>query len=257
MSVKYNPLIVMRGILILLTSFIIVACGGGGGGDSGNGPNDVVDVNQLDGIWSGSLHDSVPGSPYAYQLTISGGNITKIFVDGADTGITGTITKESDVLFLIDYSDGYRGSFLVDRAVAHAAFMGERYSSGVVQKGAGSLPTFLISDADGNWAGHTVVTDFTTIPEVTSTASCTNLICSSSTGGVTAEIYLDGFFDGTYGRWVGAYTNTMIDPGETSFAGYGETIFMLSIDKQFASSFECDNIAPYLEGCELSALIKQ
>lgn len=251
MHTKHNSLVFIKGILIGLISILLVtACGGGDGSGFSANPPSGVDIAQLDGTWSGSAEDSL-GGLHTYQVTISGGVITEILIDGVNAGLIGTITKEaqSTVVFSTVLSDGTSGGFIVDIAAVHAVFVDEDFTFGVVQKNAGVLPTFLVNDTDGDWSGHTVQTDLNSFLEFTSSGSCVNLACTGSGNGVTSNIDLTVSFDATFGRWEGTYTNSLGDNGDTTV--------MLSTDKQFAGSHSCDSIIPFPDGCDFTAWVKQ
>lgn len=237
--------------VIIVMVLLLGSCGGGSGGGS-SGFKAGASVRQLDGTWFGSLEDrSNPNIIVlrTFTVTISGGAITQILIDSVDQLLTGTIGRESNTLYSLTLSDGTKAGFLVDAAVLHATFVDDGFNFGVVEKGAVGLPTFFILDTDGSWLGNTVETDLVTWTEFTSTAACTNLLCTASGNGVNSNIDLSVFFSSVYGQWNGTFNNTA---GAT-----GVATVMLSPDKQFAASYSCSDVATFLDTCDFSAWVKQ
>ena len=250
---------------------ILSGCGGGGGGDevldTGGGGDEVLDtggggdeafdtgvsISSLDGTWSGTIEDSFTNM-FAYQVTIVSGSIIETRVDGIITGTTGTIIKEfsSDVVFSVVLAGGVEAGFIVDSAARYAVFVNEDWSFGVVQKQAGSLPGFLITDIDGNLNGLIVETSDLSangFVEQSSSGSCTGLICTgTSSNGVTSTVNFDGVFDSMFGRWEGDYTN--------SAGGSGDVTLLMSTDKQFVGAYACDYTSTFPVGCDFSAWVK-
>jgi len=237
---------------VIVMVLLLSSCGGGT--SDGSGLQVPGSPGQLDGTWFGSLEDrSTPNTIVlrTFTVTISGGAITQILIDSVDQLLTGTINGESGTLYSLTLSDGTKAGFLVDTAVLHATFVDDGFNFGVVQKGAVGLPAFGfdISDTDGSWVGNTVETDFVIWTEFSSTASCTNLLCTARGNGVNSSIDLSGFFSSAFGQWNGTFTNTA---GES-----GEVTVMLSPDKQFAASYSCSDVATFLDTCDFSAWVLQ
>ena len=246
----YRGRFVFSNVIRFAAAAVLILSLGACGGGSSDGSGFVVGapMQQLDGAWFGSLEDPV-GGLHTYQVTVSGDAVSQILIDGVDQGLTGTITKESDVLFSLVLSDGAEAGFIVDAAVQHAVFVDDSFNFAVVQKGVSGLPVFLVNDVDGNWSGNTIITDFVISSEFASTASCTNLLCTASGNGVNASIDLSGSFDATFGQWAGTFNNSA---GESGVARA-----LLSADKLFAGSYTCDNAGSFPDACDFSAWVRQ
>ena len=207
----------------------------------------------LAGSWFGTFEDNI-GIMHSLSVTInSSGAITQILVDAVNNGITGTITKSPSgtSLFSFSFSSGQVGGFHVDSGVAHAAFLVDDFSIGVLQKGASSLPTYLANDIAGAWSGYSVTlnSDFSVNQTFNSNATVDNNMSRTFVG---SDIY--GTFSGsfpttsinttTYGRWIGTYYNA-----STS----GPVRVFLSPDKIFAATWACNTPISFPTGCSFSA----
>lgn len=217
------------------------------GGGSNPGPIGGADitVDQLTGTWFGTLEDGT-GDMHVVQVTVSGASITSIVVDGITQSNTGTIAKENGQVFSYLLTDGTIGGFFVDPSSTYLAFVNDWFEFGVLQKGATALPSYVLNDIDGSWSGITIVTDFDTFTQHTSTATCTTLTCSASaSSGISSTASFIGPFDAVHGRWIGTYTNSASSSGPVN--GF------LSADKQFAGTWACDAAGFFPGDCSFSA----
>lgn len=240
---------VLRYVTVLVVILFLSACGGGSGG--GSGLSVGGSPQQINGTWFGSLQDTV-GDLHTYSVTIAGGAITQILIDGVDQMLTGTVTKDSDVLYSLTLSDGTEAAFIVDVTISYAVFVDDVFNFGVVEKNAVGLPGYVDTDINGDWSGVTVETDFTISTEVTSIASCVALpTCNATSGGVDSVITVAFFPDLVINsaQWVGTFVE---NPGDT-----GDVRMMLSPDKQFAASYACVDVNLFPAGCGFSAWVKQ
>lgn len=235
----------------LFLGTLALGCGGGGGGGSSN-PAPInggdITVDQLTGTWFGTLEDDV-GGMHLVEVTVSGSSITSIVVDGTPQNNTGTIAKESTQVFSYILSDGTEGGFFIDPSATYLAFVNDWFEFGVLQKGATALPAYTANDLNGSWSGVTVLTDFITFTQYTSSANCASLTCNATaSNGVSSTASFNGPFDASYGRWMGTYTNSASSNGQVN--GF------LSPDKQFAGTWACDTQGGFIEfpdGCDFSA----
>jgi len=241
---------------VAVTALLLISCGGGSGGGSGFSVGGSP--QQINGTWFGSLQDPL-GDLHTYTVTIAGGAVTEIQIDGVvqmDGGqvLTGTITKDSDVLYSLTLSDGTEAAFIVDPAILYAAIVDDEFNFGVVEKDATSLPGYVGSHIDGDWSGVTVETDFTIATEFPSSASCAIAAfpsCTSNITGVNSEVTVVFFPDAVIGsaQWVGTFDE---NPGNT-----GAVRIMLSPDRQFAASYACIDETLFPSDCGFSAWVKQ
>lgn len=183
-------------------------------------------------------------------ITISGTNITAIAIDGASTGQTGTITRESAQVHSFSLSDGVVGGFFVDASSTHAAFADDDFNFGVVQKGAASLPTFsYTADLVAVWSGISVETDFDIFAQGNSSANCAlaaTVDCIVTTVPRTSSVNFSPGFNATFGRWGGVYTAAGPITGNVSA--------FLSADKTFAAAWACEDPDQFWPGdCIFSA----
>lgn len=231
------------------------SCGGGSGGGSGLSAGGGT-PQQINGAWFGTLQDTF-GNLHTYLVTIAGGVVTEIQIDGVvemDGGqvLTGTITKDSDVLYSLTLSDGTEAAFIVDVTISYATFVDDVFNFGVVEKDVVGLPGYVDTDINGDWSGVTVETDFTISTEVTSIASCVALpTCNVTSGGVDSVITVAFFPDVVINsaQWVGTFVE---NPGDT-----GDVRVMLSLDKQFAASYACVDVLLFPTDCGFSAWVRQ
>ena len=222
-----------RVVLALCLAALLASCGGGGGGDDGGG---APPPPGLSGTWFGTLEDASLVLSTA-SLTISGGTITQVLVDGFNTGLTGTVIQQSPQVMRYTLTDGVdtlRGIFLL-HADMHLAFADDGLNFGVLQKNASSLPTYVYNaDLNGAWTGMVLLTDFGSVfTEAAATATCafgTTVTCSlTDPSGTFAATFPSA--DTFFGRWNGTFT------GPTT----GNTNVFLSADKSFAGAWACVN----------------
>lgn len=249
MSIRINRHLLAGGVLLAVTAVFLNGCGGG----SGQKDTFSVDTSiaQLSGVWVGSLEDS-NGVLRTLSLTIANGSVTSVSVDGTSTTLSETITKQSNVsLFLVAVLNGAATRLLVDSTSTYAVFLDENFNFGVVQKNAQPpLPTFVVNDNDGDWAGHTLTTDFTTSTVFTSSGTCNNLSCDDTGNGVTATLDLSATFDSTFGNWTGSYTVAV--PSDS-----GTVSMLMSDDRNFVGFYRCSAAGTFPGDCEFTGWVRQ
>lgn len=201
------------------------------GGDAGGG----VSLADLAGTWYGVLEDP-SGVLHTISVTLDGsGNLTQHVVDGSSTGLTSTITKESDQIFSFLDSDGTEGGFFVDGGAKHAGFVDEDFYFGVLEKGASSLPTYANTDIIGSWSGYGIALDsyFDIVETWTSSGTVANDFSfsgSDSDGGTFSGSFSTYF--SSYGAYYGDFSN--------SEGASGSMRVFLSPDKSFVASWAAD-----------------
>ena len=249
MSTHLTRCRLLGGVLLAVHVLALTACGGGN--DSGrHGTFSVgITVDQLNGTWTGSLEDS-GGILRTFSVTIAGGSITQVLIDGADQSQTGTITQESNTLFSV-VLNSHDTRLFVDTRAAYAVFLDDATNFGVIEKDAlPPLPTFLADDVNGNWAGRTLTTDFTTFNLFASSGTCASQTCSNTGNGVTASVDLTATFNATYGNWTGNYT--VAATSET-----GTVSLLMSDDQNFVGFYQCKTGGTYPVDCTFSAWVRQ
>lgn len=212
----------------------ILATSSGGGGGSGGGVSSGPTLADLAGTWFGTLEDP-SGDLHTISLTIDGsGNLTQESIDSVDTGRAGTIKQTSGSIFSFTLSDGTVGEFIADASVTHAGYLDQFFNSGVVQKGASSLPTYVSTDIVDNWSGFGLALDsaFNVVQKFNSNAAVASDLSFTETNSSTGTT--TGMFtapDPDFGLATGTYAN----PSST-----GVTEAFLSPDKSFAAVWNCD-----------------
>jgi hypothetical protein len=99
-------------------------------------------------------------------VTVSGGNsIDSILIDGVDQGVAGVLTPETTNIWGFTLTDDTEGGFIVDSARKHLIFVDEDFNVGVLQRGAGALPTFHQGDIAGSASGMVVTSDLDTFQQ--------------------------------------------------------------------------------------------
>lgn len=238
----------------------LTACGGddGGvfdsdGGGSGSGGDSDSESSSTtatpNGTWRGNLEDAGSGM-HTTTVTISGGQITSILIDGTDQGVTGTVTREQGDFWIYELSDGTTGGFIFDDEFEHATFVDQDTNIGVIEKGASSLPSFNQTDIALTASG--TVVNLTGSFEVESVGS-SSISCDGS-GNCNGNDSLVGDFtvsslalsgDGL-GRWLGQFNNNVPESGVARA--------FVTADKGFAGSWMCpDTATSFIGGCSFHA----
>ncbi len=239
---------VLRLFTLTLAFILLNACGGGGNGSDRATRTVVTPPQQLDGTWAGNLEDPA-GLLHNLRITVNGNTLSQLLIDGVDQGLTGTLTAQSTTTYAVLLSDSTKAMFIFDAALQHATFVDDSFNFGVVEKNAIGSPIFAIDDVNASWSGTTVMTDFATFTGFASTASCVTLQCTASGNGVTTTIDLTGTFVIAFGQWNGTFSNSNGD--------VGASVVMLSADKQFVATYDCNNTGVFPDACEFSAWVRQ
>ncbi|MEM9383311.1 MAG: hypothetical protein AAGB93_25440 [Planctomycetota bacterium] len=208
----------------------------------------------LDGTWFGTEETDV-GDLVALRATVSGSRVTQIVVDGADTGLTGSITPipGRPNFYDLALSDGTEGGFLIDSTQTYAVFLDEDFNFGVLQRGASTLPNAGATDIYGRtYEGRTVFIDasfsITDVLDSTVTVAVDGTFQGSYAGGTTftsaAALTL---LDATFGAWGGAYDATG-PMGPDS----GPLRVFASPDKQFIGAWACSSGGSFPVDCSFS-----
>ncbi len=273
-------MIAIRNFSFFLFALLFAAALAGCGSDDGGGevttaptqepppPADVT-LEQLAGTWFGTFDDKK--SVRTFEFTVSAGNMSNIKLAGADTRLTGTITKATEVprafRFAISSSGNQiaSGMMLVDLSAAHMLYLDRHFDFAVVQKGATQHPAYAQTDIDANWAGETIATTggFTTLTRRgTSTANCTPTSPAATppssscaiTIGSTSRTASSVVKDHDLGRFKGIFADQ--PPGGTP-QNVAWRAF-LSPDKSFAAVWACNDFTGgFPQTCDFSAWKKQ
>lgn len=249
---KFPLEISRRSIALALTALLgATACGGsGGGGDA----LPAATQSRLTGTWYGT-EEQTNGTLVALRVTIDGTRLTQIVVDGTGTGLTGSISANSNGPNFFDFvlSDGTEGGFFLESQGDHVVFLDEEFNFGVLQKNATNLPNVGQTDIFGStYDGVTVILD--------GSMTITDVLTSN------VQIFPDGSFqgsnssgtqftsatslsltNGTFGAWAGAYESTGPQGPDT-----GPVRVFASPDKQFIGSWACSAGGTFPEDCSFS-----
>lgn len=271
--------------LLALLFSTLLACGGsgGGGGDNlGSNPTDPTDpaddpppgdapdvtIEQLAGTWFGTFDNNQ--EVRTFEFTVEGANMSDIRLAGADTGLTGSLTKATEVPRAFRFAINNNGNQIVtgmmvaDPSGTYVLYVHDNSQVGVLQKGATELPTYAQTDIDGAWAGDTASTtaDFTTFTRQDSSAECAPTDPATAPPSSQCTITLDSttrtassvVLDDPMGRFAGTFSD---DPA----AGTPEDVdwrAFLSADKNFAGVLACNDFAGgFPETCDFSAWQRQ
>lgn len=224
--------------LIVCIALLCLACGGGGGGD-GNGQisSGDPDVAILEGVWFGTMVDD---TDTIYTMTVifdDDGNLTVDSVNGIPVGDTASLTKITPTMFSMMDSNNIKGMVVVDAQGLHLGWMDESDNAGVLQKNATQLPVFDVADINGQWLGEGFWCDADMqflIADMQSDMTVNNLAFSVQDNYNTD---INGSFLSwwpAYGAWRGLYNPNLL--GES-----GTFTVLLTVDKNFATSFSIDN----------------
>jgi hypothetical protein len=245
MSIRRNARNILGGTLLTAAVLVLQACGGGNDGQDFT----VVTLEQLNGTWAGSLEDT-NGVLHLFSVTIDAGSVTQVSIDGTDQNWSGALTRAPDAVFSV-LLNGVDTRLFVDANAAHAVFLDAGFNFGVVEKNAAPLlPMYVMAESDGNWAGRTLVTDFTTFDAFPSSGTCTTQACTYTGNGVNADINLVGPFSAQYGNWTGTYTIAM--PAES-----GDVSLLMSSDKNFAGYHRCLTGGVFPDDCTFTIWNRQ
>lgn len=277
-------------LLAILFSAALVGCGGSGGGgnvsDSGgddggggtsNPPPEVPDVEiaGLAGDWFGTFDRSGGVAVSTLQLTVADSAISNVILDGTNTNLTGSVTKDSenDRLFRFTLQNGNgqtisRGAWFVDPSGTYMLYLNDGFQTGVLQKGATTLPAYAKADVEQSWSGDTASTEstdptagFGAFTQSRASGACTAATattseCNVTIGAGTTRAISQLTLDDPRGRWLGSYTDTTEGGGAN-----GTTRVYLSPDKLFAGSWACVNFTRgpggFPETCDFSSWTRQ
>ena len=228
-----------RLVILASMSLLVAACGGGGGGDGGGGSN------TLNGSWRGNLEDPA-GTMHRVTVNVSGGNsIDSILIDGVDQGVAGVLTPETANIWGFTLTDDTEGGFIVDSARKHLTFVDEDFNVGVLQRGAGALPSFSQGDIAGSASGLVVTSDLESFSQYSGSITCDAAGNCIGSDGVVGDFSAALLLDSSLGRWTGS----------SSFVGGSGTVAVfMSADKKFAGSWSCDfAVGGFPDSCSFSA----
>jgi len=265
---KCSSLLVSASVVVLLA-----ACGSDDNDFTQEPPRADVNLDQLAGTWFGTFDDKSTVRTFEFTVDAAGG-MTGVKLEGADQGLTGSITKATEVprAFRFALTSGSTpvatGMMMVDPAGAHMLYLSEHSEFGVLQKGAIELPTYALTDIDGAWSGDTLQTapDFTTFAHLDSSAQCAptdpappdpTSQCTATIDSVTRAISNVRMDDPAgRGRFISTFTNDpAVPPGD-----FAVMRAYLSPDKLFAAVWACSDFRPFSmgspEGCDFSAWTK-
>lgn len=86
-------------LFLVLLAMSISTCGGGGGGSS-ESTQVGVSLADMEGTWFGVYEDGNTDALHTLSFTLdSSGNIFQHQIDGSDTGITGSFSKNANYVF--------------------------------------------------------------------------------------------------------------------------------------------------------------
>ena len=229
---------------VLLLS--LAACGGEGSGPPA--------ASRVTGTWFGT-EELTDGSLHTVRIVVDGDQqITSVDLDGAATGLVGSVTHSQDDLYEYTLDDGTEGGFWIDAAGRHVVFCDDEWNFGVVQKGGSSAGSFSQGDLAGrSYQGYTVVTDAAFEIAATGTSSATVGLDGSfqgsfdggAAGASTFENLPGGELaleDATFGRFRGSYSDSTGDMGSISA--------IMSPDKQLIGTWASPGQFP--EDCSFS-----
>ncbi len=222
-------------------------------GGSGNQPNRY----DLNGSWSGQLVDPYNEVTSSYVVTVVDNRITSEVYAGDNTGSTGLISPSSIVPsgFLVEFSNGVLGSFIVDLSGNYISFVSENLAFGVVQRNRLNRPSFDLFDLAGSYRGITIFTDgYTAVFADSSSADCeadfgeASVDCLAIVNGVRGTVR--STFQ-TQGVWLGRYYDDL---------GYylNNVYAVKSNDSRALSVMYCDSYYSqiYYAGCSFTLMSK-
>ena len=193
----------MKRSVVFLVGFLfagLVSCGGGGGGGS-----------WLQGTWYGPGEDNL-GDPGVFELTFDAdGNITRIAVDGVDSGLQGTTLEAGPDFFDLALDNADTGGIIVDGSRRHMVYFDDGGVFAVLQKGATALPTYVGDDVIGTWSAFAY--RYNSDPGIYEKEPYNSLTASASSssaynyilyGGTTDRNGVFLTFDSAFGRYSGA-----------------------------------------------------
>src|SRR5204863_2509100 len=88
------------------------------------------------------------------RLTFSGSNLTVDDIEGVQSNLTGTLTKQGPQTFLFSVNNPQetrpsKGMLFIESSANYALFLNEFFDIGVVRKNAPALPTFANDALNG------------------------------------------------------------------------------------------------------------
>jgi hypothetical protein len=238
--------IVVRNIhAIALVIAMLAGCSGGsddGGGGTSYG---------LDSTWRGNFNSASEGL-VKLAVLIQDNRVTQVEIDGANTGLSGSINKVNDNIFGFLLSDDTEGGFYVDGSKNHMVILTDDLGFGVIEKNGSLTATFGATDIQGTWSGYSVDVD-NSLDIVDTYNSSATVQGDNSFSGMDKT----GNFSGSFVDFNNTAVYSQMSGNFTSDSGAnGPVTAFISPDKSFVGTAACDQFIA-LDQCTFSAWRKQ
>ena len=184
----------------------------------------------FDGRWFGAMEDDT-GALFTLEWQVCGDRITREYVNGFASSVSGRLWQTGAGTFEGRLSDGTWFRLLADPARRHLVMVNDFFEFAVLERGAQDLPGWYFSDLDGQWSGREAYGDWRPAWVQDSWAVCGEGRCDTvAADGFAATLYFDVLED-AYGMYRGDFVDSL---GQEGLAGA-----LMSPDLLFLGTYTC------------------
>jgi hypothetical protein len=184
----------------------------------------------LDGIWFGAMEDD-GGDLFTLEWRICGDRITREFVSGFSTGVSGRLWQTGPGAWRGRLSDGTQFHMLTGPGRYHAMMVNDYFEFAVLEREALGLPGYFLSDLDGSWSGRHARLGWSSTELRDAWLLCAEGVCDSEdAGGTFATLWFDEL-----DRDFGLYRGEFVDSRDA----FGIAGALMSSDLLFLGTYTC------------------
>jgi hypothetical protein len=199
----------------------------------------------FDGRWLGAMEDDT-GALFTLEWHVCGDRITREYVNGFASGVSGQLWQTGAGAWEGRLSDGTWFRLLADPARRHFVLVNDVFEFAVLERGAEGLPGWFFTDLDGQWSGREAYGDWRPSNVQQSWAVCGEGRCDTvAADGYAATLYFDGL-DEAYGMYRGDFVDSL---GREGIAGA-----LMSPDLLFLGTYACPFGFEAPDDCTFSGL---
>jgi hypothetical protein len=199
----------------------------------------------FDGRWYGAMEDDT-GTLFTLEWQVCGDRITREYVNGFPSGISGQLWQTGAGTWEGRLSDGTWFRLLADPARRHLVMVNDFFEFAVLERAATGLPGYFFTDLDGQWSGREAYDDWRPEFVQASWALCGEGRCDTvAADGYAATLYFD-VLETNFGMFRGEFTDSI---GQAGIAGA-----LMSPDLLFLGTYTCPDGFVGPEDCTFSGL---
>jgi hypothetical protein len=199
----------------------------------------------FDGRWYGAMEDDT-GALFTLEWQVCGDTITREYVNGFASSVSGQLWQTGADTFEGRLSDGTWFRLLADPARRHLVMVNDFFEFAVLERGAVGLPGWFFTDLDGEWSGREAYADWRPDVVQASWAVCSDGICDTvAADGYAATLYFD-VLEADFGMYRGDFVDSL---GQAGIAGA-----LMSPDLLFLGTYTCPDGFAGPEDCTFGGL---